>query len=362
MKVLHPKIKPFAVHSDSYVDEFYAQLRKCVRVNIFTGYISKEAIFNIAENLDAFPPFNLLVGMPAIEGFNEEQYLALRSLNSKMAADSKGVVYVSPTIKYHGKCSIFFNESVQDSVAILGSTNLSIIGDTEKRQFEVDILITDPGEVRKLISIHEDFLQRCVDIEDFTPDSFVSTVADVDLMNEYMRDDDHLNIEKVDAGFLSNLQNIKAKCKSFELELKPEAKSNLNVAFGRGRGGGCSGRGVIIPRSWLEFEIIVSKKIYFLPDYPAGIEFCVVTNDGYKFKCSTQGGNKGDLRQGKNFRSIGDLQILGAWVKGKLVRSGVVNYGDFITKEHLDSYGSHSVTLYNTNLTCDGLPLYFMEY
>lgn len=50
----------------------------------------------------------------------------------------------------------------------------------------------------------------------------------------------------------------------------------------------------------------------------------------------------------KNFRSEGDLKILGKWLKGRLENAGVLSVGDPVTAETLRRYGCSTFTLTKT--------------
>lgn len=92
-----------------------------------------------------------------------------------------------------------------------------------------------------------------------------------------------------------------------------------------------------------EVEIIVDKRFTDKPWYPSG-KIMVITDNGYQFECSVQGDNK------KNFRSVGDLRILGKWLKGRLEASGVIKVGERVTEDALESYGRRSVMLAPTSI------------
>ena len=70
--------------------------------------------------------------------------------------------------------------------------------------------------------------------------------------------------------------------------------------------------------------------------------FDVITDDGWSFKCKVSGDYS------KNFRSEGDLKILGKWLKGRLENAGVLKVGDPVTKETLELYGRDTFTLTKT--------------
>lgn len=70
--------------------------------------------------------------------------------------------------------------------------------------------------------------------------------------------------------------------------------------------------------------------------------FTVITDDGWSFKCKVSGDYS------KNFRSEGDLKILGKWLKGRLENAGVLSVGSPVMAETLRQYGRGTFTLTKT--------------
>ena len=133
---------------------------------------------------------------------------------------------------------------------------------------------------------------------------------------------------------------------SFDIPIKPfevSPQSNLNVFFGKGRE---SKNGLIKPRHWYEVELIVPKTVTTQLGYPqsqtVGAVFTVITDDGWSFRCKVSGDYS------KNFRSEGDLKILGKWLKGRLENAGVLKVGEPVTNETLQKYGRNTFTLTQT--------------
>ncbi|MEG0161869.1 MAG: NgoFVII family restriction endonuclease, partial [Aurantimicrobium sp.] len=125
---------------------------------------------------------------------------------------------------------------------------------------------------------------------------------------------------------------------TFELLVKSEPKSNLNIYFGKGR----LQKGHAIPRPWYEVELIIGVETTRQTGYPqAGTEdaeFEVITDDGWRFPCQIQGQNS------KNFRSRDDLKTLGKWIKERLQNSGSLVVGEPVTEQSLLHYGRNSIT------------------
>ena len=95
-------------------------------------------------------------------------------------------------------------------------------------------------------------------------------------------------------------------------------------------------------------ELIVPKTVTTLPGYPQSktpeAVFDVITDDGWTFKCKVSG----DFS--KNFRSEGDLKILGKWLKGRLENAGALIVGTPVTNATLQTYGRNSFKLTKTTI------------
>ena len=290
--VLHSSVNPMPSRASSFFDKFSELTLQSDYILMTTGYISESSLFFLKMNLENLPKFNLVVGMSGIEGFTKSQYHGLVELNEQMISQDKGMSYVSTAFKYHGKAYSFFKDS-KPFASIVGSTNLSILGEPNKRQYELDVMLSDPESLKVIVETQNDLIGFSKSVAEFEPKKFI--VAETKPLLEVFADSPRVVVEKVAPQSLSDILKSMNNNSEFKLKLKCEQKSNMNVAFGGGRGGGVSGRGRLTPRSWLEFEVIVSTEIYRKAGYPAGISFWVVTDDGWSFICSTQGGQRDDL-------------------------------------------------------------------
>ena len=115
----------------------------------------------------------------------------------------------------------------------------------------------------------------------------------------------------------------------------------MNCYFGKGRE--TKSTGFIKPRAWYEVEIIVPKKLSSNPNYPNKDKITVYTDDGWKFDCLASGDNS------KGFRSVGSLQILGKWIKGRLENDGVLKVGEYVTDDVIKKYGRNNIELIATD-------------
>ena len=152
----------------------------------------------------------------------------------------------------------------------------------------------------------------------------------------------HDGVDKINKSDLINVYATK-RALLFKIPIKASEdtqKSNLNAFFGKGRE---SKNGLIKPRHWYETEIIVPKQITSQAGYPKKESVITVfTDDGWKFKCKISGD------YGKNFRSEGDLKILGRWIKGRLENKGSLKVGEPVTEDTMKHYGRNDFELIST--------------
>jgi HKD family nuclease len=311
-------------------------VNKASSTRIASGYISEESIADLINLYETGynKPLNLIVGMHYFEGFSYGQYYALLRLSDILAAKNIGVIYVSTVMKYHGKVYSFC-ENGQYST-IIGSSNLTKIaltGETAaERVYDTDLYVYDEvitGDIENfIVDLQNKF---CTDLKSLKFED-LKIVEPANLFENY------LSVEKVPTD------NIDSQLTDtvFEIPLKTEEKSNLNVYFGKGRKNFSNGS--ILPRDWYEIEIIVPSIMTGKKDYPQNKQFWVITDDGYKFECKTSGDYS------KNFRSASDLKILGRWVKGRMENRRVLKTGEKVTDKILTNYGMDFMRLTKTKM------------
>lgn len=297
--------------------------------NIATGYISNDSLVEL-KRIVAFRKkeisINLFVGMNYLEGFTKLQYNSLKDLSTFLVAEEAGQVYVSPSALYHGKMYSFNDARGKCIGAFVGSSNLSSFLGTSQNYIESDIFFhgaeaesVDKNLKGVIASLGQPF-HYMEPITTFLP-------AEKDLL----KDLEHVKKLKPDDF---NRALTKVVGPSVEIPLKTKPKSNLNTYFGKGKT-----KEKYSPRSWYEVEIIISKKLIGRDSLPQNIPFKVLTPEGYMFECSRQGTDY------KNFRSVGDLRILGKWIKGQMENDGVIQCGQLVTKETLDAFGKTKLVL-----------------
>jgi len=302
-------------------------LSRAEHVRIATGFISSDSLIDLKKIIEdnEKPSIEMLVGMHYFDGFTRQQYDSALSLNETLQNKKRGAIYLSNTVRFHGKL-YSFNKNNQCFGAVVGSSNLSSLFNSAYRLYETDCFFE--GDNAKTIdkTIQNLFGKLGKVITNFQINNFVGN-------NDLL--ENHYGVNRVSHEELTKILSTKTDV-FFEIPMKVEAKSNLNCFFGKGRK---DQRGFIMPRPWYEVEIIVPVSITRLPNYPAHRTFDVVTNDGWRFSCKTTGD------YGKNLRSSDDLLILGKWIKGKLEQNGLLTMGTLVTEDVLSKYGKNKMKL-----------------
>lgn len=332
IELLNSNFAPLKTRNKTFLDVFFRLLDGAKSIKIVSGYVSEDSIaillglYNRGYNAE----LNLIAGMGGIDGFPLAQFNALVSLGQVLRNGKFGNVFVAKASRYHGKVYSFCNQQGNHS-AILGSSNLTKITSGEKI-YDTDILIS--GEI--INAEIEAFLTKlqnlyCIPIEQLSDDQIKIREPD-DLFSDYLR------VEKIPSA---KLRNISFKKTTFEIPIKPAAKSHLNCYFGEGRR---QANGVIAPRDWYETDVMVGTEIRNRRGYPKFKTFTAITDDGYQFECVTNGDDA------KSFRSHKDLKIIGRWLKGRMEARGALQIGEPVNQEVQQKYGRSSFTLTKTTI------------
>lgn len=341
MQLLQSNYKPISTNSPSFINMFYELLSRTKSLDIAVGYITSDSLVELQKIIEFNKNLtfvNLIIGMHYFENFTRIQYNAANRLNDYLLENGKGEVRLVKPFKYHGKLYSYSDEKGAFA-GIIGSNNLGSIVDGGSRIYETSVLIDERSQAKNL----KDFITELnknatANIRDCNIKTFNENNT---LLEE------HENVVKVDpqeiAKCIDSCTNV-----SFEIPIKgaeESPQSNLNVFFGTGRK---KKNGLIAPRHWYEVELIVSKRVSMQPGYPKSKTenaiFYVITDDGWKFKCKVSGDNN------KNFRSEGDLKILGKWIKGRLENSGALTVGFPVTNDTFKKYGRNTLTFTKTTI------------
>ncbi len=341
MEFLFSNFPPMKTGCKTFADMFYGLLPQTSKLDIAVGYVSSDSLIELQKTIELnsnIRTLNLIVGMHYFDRFTKVQYDAAMHLNDFLTSNHLGGVSLVNAFRYHGKLYSYSNNS-GPFAGIVGSNNLSSIVDGGVRAYESSVLLRDSESAKQM----NDFIAHLMQTS-------TKNIAEleIDTFNEENPLlDGHEFVDKVSPKDVAN-----AMCAitdiSFEIPIKPyetSPQSNLNVFFGKGRE---SKNGLVKPRHWYEVELIVPKDVTSRPGYPQSqtddAVFTVITDDGWSFKCKVSGDYS------KNFRSEGDLKILGKWLKGRLENAGVLMVGNPVTADTLKRYGRSSFTLTKTSM------------
>jgi HKD family nuclease len=347
MNLLTSNIPPVRLSGKTFADTFSAFLDEATRIDIAVGYITADSLAWLHEALKSMTnieTMNLIIGMHYWDKFTEREYKTAEAFDKFLHSENRGTIRLVRTFKYHGKLYSWADENGV-CAGVIGSDNLSSII-TSRRLYEVSALLSERDEAQKIRAFIDELnAAATVGIEKYMSDGRGFRVS-TDLL------EGHEGVGKVDRIRLSEI--IKAKTEMFfDLPLKgvdlgkppsnrDGSKSNLNCFFGKGR---VTQNGRILPRPWYEVEFIPGEAITSLSGYPkTNTPFSVVTAEGWTFDCQVQGGKDGL----KNFRSSGDLQTLGMWVKGRMEDAGVLDIGHIVTTDTIKKFGKSAVRLTKT--------------
>ncbi|MBE7681483.1 NgoFVII family restriction endonuclease [Paenibacillus sp. P13VS] len=349
MRLLYSNILPLRLEEgqQSFIEYFNEAAASCDCLDIAVGYVSKASLVELQKIVEdcGISHVCLNIGMYYLEGMPEGTYHAAVLLNESWKRAGVGEVRIVKAFKYHGKLYTFYKNGCPVA-GIVGSNNLGAIKleATNLRQYEISTVTEIPEEIEEISKIISK-------LKEPTCSTNIQEIK-VPLVRE-------INSALVDQEFVTKITSDEVAAYrrnvtdlSFEIPLKVPVNhedpmmrgSNINVCYASGR-----------KRVWWEIEMVVSKEIRDLPGYPEHqVPFMAVTDDGWKFKAWTCGQNN------KNLYSKDDLKIMGRWVKGRLVASGLVDpvnqveadsaFKGLITEEILEKYGRKSITLTKTEM------------
>ena len=340
MELLFSNYLPLKTSCRSFAEAFYRLIPETTKLDIAVGYITSDSLVELKKmmELNNLPELNLTIGMHYWDHFTKVEYNTALDLNNFLQDSHRGQVRLVTPFRFHGKLYSYSNQN-GPFAGIIGSNNLSSIVEGGTHVYESSILLKD-----KSIS---------VDLYNFIQElntKSASNIGELEITEFNERNqllEGHEHVEKKDASYVAMIKKA-CTATTFEIPIKTyeeSPQSNLNVFFGKGRE---SKNGLVKPRHWYEVELIVPKTVTSMPGYPkAKTEsaiFDVVTDDGWSFKCKVSGDYS------KNFRSEGDLKILGKWLKGRLENSGALKVGEPVTIETLKKYGRYNFSLTKTDI------------
>ena len=339
MKLITTNYPPLVTSHSDMPTAWEKLFQSSDEIRIAVGYASNDSLLYVRRMLESNTPkkLDLCLGMAKFEGLDKRQFDAATNLNSYLKSSGSGQIYIADQFKFHGKIQTFSKDS-QVLGSFLGSSNLGSLVPKKgivRSNYEVDLLLETSKESTEIVQFIDELFQTSVVPWDVaTPKIIVKPSSNFQMES---RED----VTSLSAGQLNSTKKSITNT-VFKIPLKSEAKSNLNCYFGKGR----EQQGYVRIRPWYEVELIVDQSVQrSAPGYPILQTFIVDTDDGYTFVCQTQGGNS------KNFRSRGDLTILGSWIKGRLEAKGSLVSGEPVTPQVLSHYGRADLTFSRTSQT-----------
>lgn len=339
MEFLFSNYPPVKTGGKTFSDSFYSLLHQASAMDIAVGYVSSESLVELQKTIELntnIHKLNLIIGMHYFDRFTKVQYNAATRLYQFLHDNKLGDVRLVTAFRYHGKLYSYSNQQ-GPFAGIIGSNNLSCIVDGGARTYESSLLLDDSVLAKKM----NDFIVTLTN-------NATKSISEIDITefnDENLLLEGHEFVRRMTASSVGAAMSQRTEV-SFDIPIKPyevSPHSNLNVFFGKGRE---SKNGLVKPRHWYEVELIVPKDITSKPGYPQSQSeeavFDVITDDGWSFKCKVSGDYS------KNFRSEGDLKILGKWLKGRLENAGALKVGEPVTAETLRDYGRNTFTLTKT--------------
>jgi hypothetical protein len=328
--------------------DFKKSLDKFEHATMATGYIGESFLREIKPKLCKQAKrgsCRLLVGMVFHEGVSQKQKDLLTEIHDALQIiDPQSGVFLTRK-QYHGK--VYHFESDSDSIAYLGSSNLSDYG--FYRRLECSIQITDSTTLSEIKTYLEHLFSSSttnkldeVDLKVKRRGSAAKPTKPSNLLKSY-------EIKKADFDALT------APISDQQIELRVDAQPNssLNLFYDKGRK---NKAGIYAPRPWYEVEITTSLNDRADPNYPpstpnssssssrTGSFNAFIREDGKYFKIQM----KVHSDYGKNISSAsgsGGRETLGRYLKGKLESASVLRKHERITSDILDAYGRDYITL-----------------
>ena len=340
MEFLQSNYPPVRTGGRTFLDTFYGLLPQTEELSIAVGYVTADSLVELRQiaEMNHLEKLNLTIGMHYPDGFTRVEYNAARRLNDYLTETGKGHVSLVTAFRYHGKLYSYSDRNGAFA-GIIGSNNLSSIVEGGSRVYESAFLLDNRREAEAMHSFIAHLNRDAAEI--------ISECDITRFKNNNPVLEGHENVRRVEPVEMYECLQARTPL-SFEIPLKGaevSAQSNLNVFFGRGRVGV---NGLVKPRHWYEVELIVPNTISLLPGYPRArtdeAVFDVITDDGWSFACKVSGDYN------KNFRSEGDLKILGKWIKGRLENAGALTVGEPVTQDTFRRYGRNTFTLTKTSI------------
>ena len=334
-------------------------------VRIASGYVGQDVFIAqiplLKKVLQENGVVQLIFGISLWDGVTKKCEAAMREFHDFASTFNNGSgIFIVRTSKYHGKIYHYEYPEPRQAIATVGSSNFSSSGFGSWR--ETNIVINDSRQLTDLAL----FFDRLRD-NDTIPITLVRRFGSNKRARLPERQADQKSYVRKfawSAAKVNNIQEAETLPVAFRLPFRVGPrfeKSSLNLFNGQGRK---AENGTYTVRGWYEVENTIKKDDpckqqlnNYLPATLGPYRFHVVTDDGQVFETtfkrkSQNRGDQGTLRElGVDFHSSSQKRIhgasarrvLGYFIKDRLVNAGVLDFGELITEETLEEYGSHEL-------------------
>lgn len=269
-----------------------------------------------------------------------------------------GRILLVNNMNYHGKVYTFWKNS-KIIKTIIGSANLGAIAPSTstQRQYELATIIDDPAE-NQLFAEHLEKLAKYTTSANDADTKFKKIHEKIALLD---------GIEDVETLTPTAIEHVKDKVEEEVLKVPIKAPSytdrfntdrgsyshsNINVCYAKGRLNSKTKKRN--PRNWFEVQVTCDVSLINKDYYPRKAPFFIITDDNYIFEAHTTSDNH------KQLSAYGSDRILGRWIKGRLVATGLLraydnvehdkNRDGMITVEMLNKAHMRVLELHKTSM------------
>lgn len=297
-------------------------------VKIAVGYFSTLGLDMLNEWVHKYhiKKITLIGGMYSVDGIPESVYIKMMSITKVWEKERIGRILLVNNMNYHGKVYTFWRNN-KIIKTIIGSANLGAIAPSTgtQRQYELATIIDDPAE-NKLFAEHLEKLVQCTTSANDADTRFKKIHEKIVLL------DGIEGVETLTENAIAHTKdNVEEKvlkipikapryADRFNKDRGSYSHSNINVCYGKGRLNSKTHKRD--PRNWFEVQITCDVSLIDKDYYPRKAPFFIITDDNYMFEAHTTSSNH------KQLSAYGSDRILGRWIKGRLVATGLLRAYD----------------------------------
>lgn len=277
----------------------------------------------------------LIDGLERWVGVHQTTADAMLDLDKSLRNLSKeSGIYLNTKQRFHGK--IYYFDDGKSQTCIIGSSNFSKEG--LLTNLEANLMQVDKVGCKTAL----DFLNSLLN------SSRICSSKTIKIKSSKLT-----KIVKRKSPYILPT-NIKTMPVDFTLPIRCMPKSNINMTFSSGRLNRKAGTYAIRP--YYEMEITVKKQDWirpltnFVPNKTKPAEFEIYTDNNLYFDALFKSKKKGTPMHETTIDFMSSpRRELGHFIKDKLISSGIINFGDFITDDNLTDYGNNKLRFKKLN-------------